>query len=375
MKNIGIFIKDIGLLGGVQKVTNNLTWLFFENNLPIKCIVTYSNTKYTSYEYPKETKIYNINGVIEEISAIIAKENISNFIIQAEDLKLSDKVADKATINGCKVFIVLHNSPFYWIKKYYTKSQYLRNPRYILQLLKMKFYWRQLHLNIFKRWQEKYDLILLTDKCKHELSELQEQETEKDRNLLTIANPHDNNPTKNINEKQNWIVYAGRLSQDKRGLFMLNIWSQVEPDFPDWHFYILGAGTDFDKMQHYIKRHDLKRVFLKGKVDNVNEYLASSKICILLSKYEGLPTILIEASQNSNALLCTNSDGGVADIVKNGINGYTVNAHKKEIVSKLKTLMDNNGERALKLGEHSFSLVNHNFNNSDILNKWKTILQ
>lgn len=50
--------------------------------------------------------------------------------------------------------------------------------------------------------------------------------------------------------------------------------------------------------------------FLKGTKKNVHDYIAASYINILTSKWEGLPTVIIEAMTFGKPCVMTNSDDG-----------------------------------------------------------------
>ena len=154
---------------------------------------------------------------------------------------------------------------------------------------------------------------------------------------------------------------------------MLEIWKKVAPKFPNWNFQILGDGVSYEGMNKYIESHKLQNIKLLGSVSNVEAYLEKSKICILLSYFEGLPTSLLEASRYKNALIGYKSVGGVSDIITSEKNGFLHPLNDLNgIVASLINLMENDSLTE-KMGNYA-SLHLENFSDKNILEKWKTLL-
>ena len=156
---------------------------------------------------------------------------------------------------------------------------------------------------------------------------------------------------------------------------MLRLWKDVSDKYPDWNFYILGDGPDRRAMERYIVSNHLQRVHLQGSVTNVADFLNESKISLLLSKYEGLPTSILEAGVSLNALVVAQNDGGTSDIVKNGENGYIINVSDYySLKNHLITLMEVNGAKALQMGKKNAAIL-EKFDDKYILAAWQDTLQ
>ena len=67
-----------------------------------------------------------------------------------------------------------------------------------------------------------------------------------------------------------------------------------------------------------------KRVQFKGFVENVNEYLASSKCLVLASSHEGLATVIIEGLAYGCLIVSTDCPTGPRELTKNGKYGQLV---------------------------------------------------
>lgn len=372
MKNIAIFLYDYSLLGGVQKVTSNIVNAFYEANMPIKCIITCHDSGEMSYPYPKEVRIYNIQNRLTEITEILKKEQIGNLILQVEKPTLCNKVINVSKARCSNIFPVLHSSPRYWIRKYFSVTDYLTHPRYVLQLIKMVLYWRPVHKRIFKDWAAELGIVCVSLSAVQELREIVKKK--KPDNINYIYNINEIRDCRVSQEKQNLVIFAGRLSTEKRPLLMLKVWRNIYKKYTDWKLDILGDGPMSDQMRRYIQSHHIENVELKGKVNNVEDYLQKSKITLLFSKYEGLPTVLLEAASKNNSILACESDGGTKDIVHDRLNGFICPPKPKELTMKLQALMLNDGELALAMGRRNMQFTNQ-FSNTQIINRWKEILK
>lgn len=375
MKNIAIFIYDYSLLGGAQKVTNYLSELLFQSGFPIKCIISQKKDGNMNYSYSPPVEIIGEGGDMTiRLNEILRKYEIGNVIVQMEKVSLIPPVLKVLDENKCSIFLVLHSSPYYWLKKYYSLDQYISNPKFIGEYIKMKLYWHPLHLRLFRSFVDKYGMICVSRQAQKEMCDI-------------VGLPYNTSKVKYIynpiqaecvvperNTKENLIVYAGRLSFEKRPMLMLKMWAQIYKDYPDWKFYILGDGPDKKKMEKYIRSHNVDRVFMTGAVNNVFDYFKKSKISLLFSKYEGLPTSILEAGMCNNGLLVTESDGGTKDIVEDGVNGFVVSSHDiRGITEKLKKMMAYDGALALEMGEANKKCF-EKFANENVVKSWSYTL-
>lgn len=375
MKKTAIILYDYTCLGGVQKVTCNLANLFIENDVPLELIISVKAEKRCQYNYPPNLAICVLDNNHSSLTEIIKKYGIENVIIQVEDLKWSVKIADVVSRLGCNVYCVLHNTPLYWLKKYYTFKQLLMSLRAVFQYLKFYLYWKPLHYKLFKLIIDKYYVICVSEAAELEL--LNAMSISPQPNICHIYNPltqSNESIPPNFVDKQNMIVYAGRMSYDKRVLYLLKAWKKIYKLKPSWSLCILGDGPEYSKLLSYKNRYSLQNVEIPGSVDNVEDYLLKSKISVLLSMYEGLPTCILEAIYNSNAIIATNSDGGIHDLLKNNFNGFMQNNLSVDTLSETLCKLMDDEELCEKMCKNSSQLYN-TILNKDTIGSWKSILK
>ncbi|QKE29657.1 glycosyltransferase, family 4 [Arcobacter acticola] len=83
--------------------------------------------------------------------------------------------------------------------------------------------------------------------------------------------------------------------------------------------YIIGDGIDKVKLQNLVESYGLnKSILFLGKKTNPFVWMQNSKAFILSSKFEGLPTVLIEAMILEKFVISSNCKTGPCEILDNG---------------------------------------------------------
>ena len=87
----------------------------------------------------------------------------------------------------------------------------------------------------------------------------------------------------------------------------------------NFRLYLIGKGYNFNLLSNFIKNSGLqKNIKLAGYKKNAFEYIKSSDLLILTSRYEGLPNVLIEAQASGVPVISSNCPSGPREILMNG---------------------------------------------------------
>ncbi|MGL5356523.1 MAG: glycosyltransferase [Cetobacterium sp.] len=107
--------------------------------------------------------------------------------------------------------------------------------------------------------------------------------------------------------------------------------------------YIVGDGPDRKEIEELIVENGLEEnIRLLGKRKNPYIWMKNSKLFVHSSKYEGLPTVLIEAMICEKVVVSSNCPTGPYEILKSGeVGGLFEVGDFKELSSILKTLLMN----------------------------------
>lgn len=90
--------------------------------------------------------------------------------------------------------------------------------------------------------------------------------------------------------------------------------------------YILGDGPDREKIEEKIKKEGMENeIILLGNVKNPYPWIKKAKMLVHSSKYEGLPTVLIEALILGKIVISSDCPTGPREILENGEIGYLYN--------------------------------------------------
>ncbi len=123
-----------------------------------------------------------------------------------------------------------------------------------------------------------------------------------------------------------WILFAARLTPQKRPDLLLSAFTQMSAAFPDVNLLFLGDGPERDRLTTQVREKHLEdRVRLQGHVTNMAGYYRACDVFVLPSDAEGLPNSLMEAMASGMACVASRI-GGVVDIVEDGQNAFLFNA-------------------------------------------------
>ena len=112
------------------------------------------------------------------------------------------------------------------------------------------------------------------------------------------------------------ITGVGRLTKQKNFELLINFFSKIEKDYPEYILIILGEGEERFKLEKMIKNFNLNdKIHLLGYQDNVFKYLKNSKYFILSSLWEDPGFVLIEAALSNTNIISSNCPNGPGEIV------------------------------------------------------------
>ncbi len=120
------------------------------------------------------------------------------------------------------------------------------------------------------------------------------------------------------------FVAAGRLRPQKDFPTLLRAFSQVRSKRPA-RLLILGEGPERERLEALVRELRISSdVSLPGATSNPYAYMARSTAFILSSRWEGLPTVLIEAMSCGAPVIATDCPSGPREILADGRYGSLV---------------------------------------------------
>ncbi|OYR41429.1 glycosyl transferase [Halorubrum sp. Eb13] len=115
------------------------------------------------------------------------------------------------------------------------------------------------------------------------------------------------------------ILYVGRLTEQKDLNTWIRAFKKVHAQNPDTRGIIAGKGGMREELQAYAERHGIADVVsIPGYIENVYGYMQRADVFLLSSRYEGLPSVLIEALACGCPVVATDCPSGPKEILGDG---------------------------------------------------------
>ena len=190
------------------------------------------------------------------------------------------------------------------------------------------------------------------------------------KKIFAISNPLTLIDDNCISEKENIVLFVGRLTTQKSVDKLLDIWNSLPNN--NWSLVIVGSGNREAELKRKAKNMRSNVIFI-GNCDPVPFY-KRAKIFCLTSIYEGYPMTLIECQAFGCVPIIFNSFPAANEVITNDINGYVINAFdKKEYKEKLWKLM--NDEQSLKQLSDNCMLESYKYSKDKIIKEWIILME
>ena len=86
---------------------------------------------------------------------------------------------------------------------------------------------------------------------------------------------------------------------------------------------IIGYGPNEFQIKNYVKDNNLdNKIKILKYQENPFKFIKTSDVCVLTSRYEGLPNILLESLTLKKFIISTNCPTGPSEILNNGKYGF-----------------------------------------------------
>ncbi len=143
------------------------------------------------------------------------------------------------------------------------------------------------------------------------------------------------------------ILAVGRLSTEKDYPLLIKAFAHVHQSIPV-RLLILGDGPDRDELTSLVTQLDLEKdVSMPGFVNNPYPYMVRASVIVLSSRWEGLPTVLVEALYCGVPIVATDCLNGPREILRDGQYGKLVPVGDQECLAEaiLVTLKSNRDQK------------------------------
>ncbi len=176
-----------------------------------------------------------------------------------------------------------------------------------------------------------------------------------------------------FNKKKEYlnILFLGRINQMKGAYDLLEIAPKIIESYPSAKFVFAGDG-EIEKFTQLCQKMNLSTNYIKvtGWLDGKQKEkaLKDASLLVLPSYFEGQSLSVLEAMAFGLPVVVTRV-GGNPDVVKDGVNGFLVDAgDKKALFDKIIQLLNDEALRN-KMGKNNVVLIEKNYTSSVIAQK------
>lgn len=169
------------------------------------------------------------------------------------------------------------------------------------------------------------------------------------------------------------LLFVGRLEPVKNLAWFLDVFKNVQENYPNVKFLIIGQGSEEEKLK--LKTQKLN---LNNKIEFIPQvphtelpkFYSEADIVILPSKSESFGKVLIEAGACAKPVISTMTTGA-KEIVLEGITGFLTPIGDDKAMSETILKLLNNEELAKQIGASAREHIKQNFDGQKNLQKIK----
>lgn len=296
--NICFLVGDLNRFGGIERVTTIIANGLAERNYNIS-ILSIENGDSPFFELDKNINTYSLSksnskilyrlpNIVNGIRKYVKKNNI-DVLVTADTFSVVFTVPALMGLNVKNIA---------W-EHFDFNNNFNKKSRHVLRKLAARYCTK---------------IVVLTEKDKRNWI----SNTNHKNQIVAIPNPNSFDCDFNINEidRNTKVVLAvGRLSYLKGFDMLLDAWSKVMKEVPDWCLKIVGDGEEMTHLDHIIKEKNIENVELVGSVHDVKPYYEEAEIFCLSSRLEGFGMVLLEAFEFGLPIVSFNCEVGPAEVL------------------------------------------------------------
>ncbi len=382
MTNRAFFVVDYSVMGGVERVNSVLADLFTKHQIPFSHLISlYQSNPTVQIQYPANLEVIVFSEaqrkqIAASLHQVLVDNKITSLIFQGDNMSIALAVLKGAKSAKCKAILHYHGSPFGYLTRYVYASDIKEGPSVLFKKMWSYLRYPFKKLKLKKVIAQASDgFVCVSNGVEREIKAIFKNDEGIKARITSIKNPLPFTPDPDcVCDKKKHVVYVSRLSRKhKNSLLALRAWQFICDAHPDWSLRIIGDGPLRQKMEAFCERNHLTNVSFLGNVREIESSLRYSSISISTSDCEGASMSLLEVAAFKNAIVATRSDGGVADLIVDGVSGYLVPKNDPSaLAAKLELLMRDPAKRA-EFGENVFKRLS-DYRGQLIVERWKSLL-
>ncbi|MBM6966296.1 glycosyltransferase family 4 protein [Massilimicrobiota timonensis] len=348
MKKIGFIIGSM-VGGGAERVISVISEMFVNDNYEVHLII-----------FRKTEDLYHIDDKINVHFLSCNEGKIKrNITLPWRLIKKINEINADLYISFC----ILENC-LSCFSKIFIKNKLVISERNAPNNEILSFHLRVMR-KLFYRFAD--GIVFQTNEAKFCYSKKLQKKGE------IIPNPlKDNLPEKTDYDNNYKIAAIGRLAIQKNYPMLLNAFSHVLKEHPEYELHIFGVGPLEDSLKQLVIDLGIDdSVVFKGFSKNIHNEILNYDMYVMTSDYEGMPNSLMEAMAIGVPSISTNCpSGGPKVLITNNENGILVPVNDYLTLSKKMNMLIKNYDERSRIGENS-KKIRQKYSRDSIYKLWK----
>lgn len=343
--------------GGLERVLSIKASYFVDiYHYQVAIVTLNEKNKNPFYKFSKGIKVYNIE----------IHKKLDYFSVYFDGILSAVRDFNPDIISVCDDGLKGLYIPF-WLRHGYKKIIYERHVSKMVSMNNKMSVKDKILSNLMSFGAKKFDKFVL-------LTEDNIKEWDGVCNKAVIPNPLSMICKEKSTVKNNQIIVVGRLEYQKGYDLLLNIWKNIEREFPNWKLKIYGKGSLKKEILDNINFLKLSNIELLDPIPDIEKAYIESSIYVMTSRYEGFGMVLIEAMCCGLPCIAFDCPCGPKEIIQNGKNGFLIPMNNLDLFEReLKKLMSNYDLRC-KMGEEAIDSIKK-YLPEIVCEKWKNLFE
>ena len=170
------------------------------------------------------------------------------------------------------------------------------------------------------------------------------------------------------------ILYIGRMHLQKGFEILINGFNKSWACKYGWKLVLIGNGPEKKNLFKLVNKLNLRKYVKILNFTEPTKWYKSCGIFALLSRYEGMPNVVLEASSFKLPIIVSKGTGGALDFIINNKTGLVTKDNSANEASKKINLLLENKSLRKKLGINAFKKIKPISDYEKIYSYWKEII-
>ncbi|WP_445002565.1 glycosyltransferase family 4 protein [Exiguobacterium alkaliphilum] len=173
--------------------------------------------------------------------------------------------------------------------------------------------------------------------------------------------------------KRKAVVAVGRLFEQKNFKLLINSFSDISKNFPEYKLEIYGEGHLRNDLETQISKLNLNdKVELMGLKEDISSYIYDASLFVMSSNYEGFPNALVEAMALGLPVISTDFPTGVAKEIVKEENGIIVPLNNREELVRAMSILLNDEIKKESMSKAN-KAISQELSENNIFKEWDSL--